>query len=75
MHEADDVHHLFEDRAADLAGAVGAGEISPMALVTARWLGASLLLGLFAHRHPRRATLPPDPTMATPIIVSATPAA
>ena len=30
------------------------GEISPMALVTARWLGASLLLGLFAHRHFRR---------------------
>lgn len=30
------------------------GEISPMALVTGRWLGVSLLLALFAHRHLRR---------------------
>jgi drug/metabolite transporter (DMT)-like permease len=35
-------------------GKLAVGEISPMALVTARWLGASLLLALFAHNHLRR---------------------
>lgn len=35
-------------------GKLAVGEISPMALVTARWLGASLLLVLFAHNHLRR---------------------
>jgi drug/metabolite transporter (DMT)-like permease len=30
------------------------GEISPMALVAARWIGVSLLIALFAHRHLRR---------------------
>ena len=35
-------------------GRMAVGEISPMALVTARWLGVSLLLALFAHRHLRR---------------------
>jgi drug/metabolite transporter (DMT)-like permease len=35
-------------------GRMAVGEISPMALVTARWLGASLLLALFAHNHLRR---------------------
>ena len=32
-------------------GRMAVGEISPMALVTARWLGVSVLLALFAHRH------------------------
>jgi len=31
-------------------GRMAVGEISPMALVTARWLGVSVLLALFAHR-------------------------
>ncbi|MDH5412343.1 MAG: DMT family transporter [Alphaproteobacteria bacterium] len=35
-------------------GRMAVGEISPMALVTARWLGVSVLLLLFAHRHLRR---------------------
>ena len=35
-------------------GRMAVGEISPMALVTARWLGVSVLLALFAHRHLRR---------------------
>lgn len=35
-------------------GRVAVGEISPMALVTARWLGASVLLVLFAHNQLRR---------------------
>ncbi len=35
-------------------GKLAVGEISPMALVTARWLGASLLLAVFAHNHLRR---------------------
>ncbi len=35
-------------------GRMAVGEISPMALVTARWLGVSVLLVLFAHRHLRR---------------------
>lgn len=32
-------------------GRMAVGEISPMALVTARWLGVFVLLALFAHRH------------------------
>ena len=35
-------------------GRMAVSEISPMALVTARWLGVSVLLALFAHRHLRR---------------------
>lgn len=35
-------------------GRMAVGEISPMALVTARWLGVFVLLALFAHRHVRR---------------------
>lgn len=35
-------------------GRMAVGEISPMALVTARWLGVFVLLLLFAHRHLRR---------------------
>jgi drug/metabolite transporter (DMT)-like permease len=35
-------------------GRMAVGEISPMALVTARWLGVSVLLALFAHRQLRR---------------------
>ncbi len=35
-------------------GRLAVGEISPMALVSARWLGASLLLALIAHTHLRR---------------------
>lgn len=35
-------------------GRLAVGEISPMALVTARWIGVSLLLALFAQRHLRR---------------------
>jgi drug/metabolite transporter (DMT)-like permease len=35
-------------------GRLAVGEISPMALVAARWIGVSLLLALFAHRHLRR---------------------
>lgn len=35
-------------------GRMAVGEISPMALVTARWLGVSLLLALFARQHIRR---------------------
>lgn len=35
-------------------GKMAVGEISPMALVSARWLGASLLLALFAREHLRR---------------------
>lgn len=34
-------------------GRLAVGEISPMALVTARWLGVSLLLAIFAHRQLR----------------------
>ncbi|MCK5276021.1 MAG: DMT family transporter [Alphaproteobacteria bacterium] len=34
-----------------LFGRLAVGEISPMALVTARWLGVSLILAIFAHRH------------------------
>jgi drug/metabolite transporter (DMT)-like permease len=35
-------------------GKLAVAEVSPMALVTGRWLGASLLLALFAHNHLRR---------------------
>lgn len=35
-------------------GRMAVGEISPMALVTARWMGVSVLLALFAHGHLRR---------------------
>ncbi len=35
-------------------GRLAVGEVSPMALVTTRWLGVSLLLALFAHRRVRR---------------------
>ncbi|MBE9558434.1 MAG: DMT family transporter [Proteobacteria bacterium] len=35
-------------------GRMAVGEISPMALVTARWLGISLILLLFARRHIQR---------------------
>ncbi len=35
-------------------GKLAVGESSPMMLVTGRWLGASLLLALFAHNHLRR---------------------
>ncbi len=35
-------------------GRMAVGEISPMALVAGRWMGVSLLLALFAHRHLRR---------------------
>ncbi len=35
-------------------GRLAVGEISPMALVSARWLGATLVLGVFAHRLVRR---------------------
>lgn len=35
-------------------GRMAVGEISPMALVTARWLGVAMLLALFARQHIRR---------------------
>ena len=35
-------------------GRLAVGEISPMALVAARWIGVSLLVMLLAHRHLRR---------------------
>ncbi len=35
-------------------GRLAVGEISPMALVTLRWLGALGLLGVFAHAQVRR---------------------
>jgi drug/metabolite transporter (DMT)-like permease len=35
-------------------GRMAVGEISPMALVSARWLGVSILLTLFANAHLRR---------------------
>ncbi len=35
-------------------GRLAVGEISPMALVTGRWLGAALLLALIARNHLRR---------------------
>jgi len=35
-------------------GRLAVGEISPMALVAARWIGVSLLIALFAHRQLRR---------------------
>jgi len=35
-------------------GRLAVGELSPMALVSLRWLGASMLLAIFAHNHLRR---------------------
>jgi drug/metabolite transporter (DMT)-like permease len=35
-------------------GRLAVGEVSPMALVTLRWLGALALLAVFAHAHVRR---------------------
>jgi len=35
-------------------GRLAVGELSPMMLVSLRWLGASLLLAMFAHNNLRR---------------------
>lgn len=35
-------------------GQLAIGEVSPMVLVTMRWLGVTVLLGIFAQRHIRR---------------------